>query len=652
MNPPPNQESQAPDSIKKDDPPNKSPKENIQTSSEKALSGSTEKLETAEKVQHEVQLLQRSSKSLAGSSSSKLSSSITGPVETQESMTFAVSELSGPMASGVHFFEDHNQTQEFTAQFSLIEDEGRSEMNIEKPIVSVQEKTKMIIEDPVASLVNKGWRSFAQSMQNENNQLMTIYKDQESPKTEKKPVEDLASREFTPNFADGHQKQEKQDRPQIRKPLQDITPGVMMSFAKSQSMIAEADRENYRSRYSVSSHQTNKISILPSFQDFIKAHKIQNENIKQISRDASLSGERRISSSSGIVAVHQQSPSSFIRSSSSGLRSLPLPLSPCANPPKPKTSSTSETTTSIQSAKSSLNESSLLLAELPVIMEDPEIKKQAGKKSKRNSSKGRHEAEKIGQENSDESVLESSELISESGESYSEYCSTCEFESESEFEQNESDYDPEEDEDDEEESGPIVLLNKVDYEESPECSGRLKKDPSFYQDFGLDPQNLFSKYDEAEEEDEESSGEEEIKESGSQTEKKKERSGSYSDFMMNLKQQNCQFYKEAMGIYKKQDEDEEDEYEYEYEESFSSENETEKGSCETIKYAFDEEKNSVKKVFKEDDQKPKKVILTKKKSNEGKSQTTENKGSLEKSALGDSYCKKILLIKSLLVFRL
>ncbi len=624
MNPPSDQVSKTPDSIKKNDPQHKSPKENIQISS-----GKSEKLENAEKAQHEVQLLHRSSKSLAGSSSSKLSSSITGPVETQESMTFAVSELSGRVASGVHLSEENNQTQEFTAQFSFFENEGRSEMNIEKPITTVQERSKMVIEDPVASLVNKGWKSFAQSMQNENNQLMTIYKDPEPPKTEKKFIEDLASKDFTPDFAGGQKNpeelvmdQQPQPHIQIRKPLQDL-----MSFAKPQPMIEEGDQETFRSRRSsISSHQTNRVSILPSFQDFMKAHKTQNENIKPLNRETPLSN--RSSSGSGKTAAHQQSPSNFIRSNYPGLRNTPLPLSPCANPSKPKTNSSSTTTentiatTSIQSAKSSLNEGSLLLTELPVIMEDPEINKQAGKKSKRTSSR-------IDSENVSETlnILESSELTSES---HDEYCSTCGFESsESQYEDaNESDYNPDEDEDYyEEESGPIVLLNRVNYVESPECTGRPKRVQSLYKEFDLDPEDILSHNEEADEENEETSEEEKEAQ-----DKKKQRSENYSDFMMNLKQQNYQFYKEMMGVYTKQDvikendEEEEYDYEYDYEEgTFSTENEAGKGSCETIKYSND----------KGDDQKPKKVIFPKKKIHESGSQATENKESL-----GSSNCKK------------
>jgi len=568
--------------------------------------GSKGRSETAEKVQ-EVQ--QRSTKSAAGSSSSKISSSIAGPIETQESMTFAANVLSGAIVAGLPSSEENNQTEEFTAQFSFYENEGKrildpdefenqTRMIIEKPKPPAREENlAKISPDPVANLVNQGWKSFIKSMQKGENQLFTVYKDEplKSPGEqvkEKKSSETLGPQNFTPNFAGpgGGQIQK-------RVPLQEV-PQNLASFGKPQKQqqiletstpMAEEDKENYRARISISSYNT-KASTLPSFQDFLKAHKTRTGNVMSrlegsarsnkpeseapssvANEEQKKSTSERSSGGMAPVGVNQQSPMDLIPGSYSGVKVLPLPYSPGSNPQR---KSLTTTDISYQSGKSSLNESSLLLNELPVILEYPEITQMIDKKSSRRSST-RGNLESSATNESEEFTDEDEEM-----ESHSEFCSTCDFEDETQYGE-------------EEEQAPIILLNKTikkgnlqEQGSSQNLSGRRKQSGSYEEIF-------------FQEEDDDS-------DTFPQTGYISKKGDGDVDLMGNLQQKIFPLSKilTRQELTKKNEKEEDSEEEEDYDEGddyYSSDGEDESSEIQEIQKEKFQEENVIKKLdFKED----------------------------------------------------
>ena len=112
-----------------------------------------------------------------GSTSSKISSSIAGPIETQESMTFALSELYNLECLSMINSED--SIDQNTAQFRLLEcglikslEENRGELIMPKQAQATPRNgnvptsmPKSPINQSMAGLLKNGWKSFAQGMQ-------------------------------------------------------------------------------------------------------------------------------------------------------------------------------------------------------------------------------------------------------------------------------------------------------------------------------------------------------------------------------------------------------------------------------------------------------------------------------------------------------
>ena len=122
----------------------------------------------------------RLDKSPTGSTSSYKSSSITGPQETQESMTFAVNEIPNKVSKSTFSGEEHEEEESSTAQFeppkpkSFKEpDEDRRAQVYQTAICVANSRPNYSPVSPLLPNQTGGWKAVVQKIQNQTNKNMS-----------------------------------------------------------------------------------------------------------------------------------------------------------------------------------------------------------------------------------------------------------------------------------------------------------------------------------------------------------------------------------------------------------------------------------------------------------------------------------------------